>query len=311
VASLKGQPQEALKTGIVAAMAFPEYSRSGAGAVDAVERIANDPFFRAIDVARIEDAGARKEAIAIASERALEVVFVGIDVLLRDELNLSAKDAYKRRDAVEAMKRLIEEACEWGARGFSVLSGPAVSAEERVGALRAMAESLVELAAVSASLDGPLILLETFDGVAYGKNRLVGPTSLAVDLAGRVREEAENFGLVIDLSHLPLLGEKPADAVRKAHYALEHVHAGNCVMRHPNHPAYGDNHPPFGIPEGEIGADELAEYLEALAEVGYIGGEAQKTFSFEIKCAPGGEPEAVIENAKETLGEAWRKMTGK
>jgi len=169
-------------------------------------------------------------------------------------------------------------------------------------------ESLTELTKAAGSMGAGKLILETFDSVPFGKNLLVGPTSMAVDLAGRVLDREKGFGLLLDLSHLPLLGEKPEEAVKAAHYALEHVHVGNCVMRHPKHPAYGDNHPPFGIREGEIGERELAAFLGALAEVKYIAEGAARTVSFEIKPLAGEAPETVFENAKETMAKAWQMI---
>jgi len=306
-----GEPYESVRLGMVAAMLNPEYAPSGAVAVKTVERIATDRWFRSIDVAHIKDAGARSEAIAIAREEGLKVLFGAVDRILRDKMDIGAVEEYKRRDFVEALKPLIDEACEWEAYGFIVMSGPAVPPESRSKAVGATLTSLRELAETSASLNGPMVMLETFDNVPFGKNALIGETSLAVDLAGDLREEADRFGLVLDLSHLPILGENPPEAVKKAKYALGHVHVGNCVIRHPKHHAYGDNHPLFSIPEGEVGIDQLAEFLEALAEIGYIGSNEERTMAFEIKTQPGRDPEETIANAKETFFKAWSKLTGK
>jgi len=303
--NVKGAPQQYMKLGIVAFMAMPEAARSPAAAVKAVERIAQDDDFGSIDVFPIRDGGARAEAVAIAREAELDV-FLGLQgVLLENDYDLNADDDFKRGEAVEAVKAAAEEACEWGARAVVLLSGPTVPPARRDKAFRALVKSLVELTGFVKSIGAGRLILETFDSLPIGKNRLVGPTSMAVDIAGRVRDQAAEFGLLIDLSHLPLLGEDPMEAAKTSHYALEHVHVGNCVMRHPEHPAYGDNHPPFGIREGEVGAEQLARFLQGLLEVGYLAEGADHAVSFEVKPLPGQSPEAVIANAKETLAAAW------
>ena len=88
---------------------------------------------------------------------------------------------------------------------------------------------------------------------------------------------------------------------------LQHVHIGNCVTGDPEHPAYGDNHPVLGIPEGENGVEELAEFLRQLLRVGYLG-EGRQRVSFEVK--PFGEqrPEEVVAESQRILKEAWEKV---
>ena len=84
------------------------------------------------------------------------------------------------------------------------------------------------------------ISLEAFDD-KIDKKCLIGPTPRAVELAERVRQQVANFGLTIDLSHLPLLKESPSEF-------LIHAHAGNCMIADTQDPAYGDMHPRLGYP---------------------------------------------------------------
>ena len=86
------------------------------------------------------------------------------------------------------------------------------------------------------------------------------------------------------------------------------MHIGNCVKRHAGHPAYGDNHPVFGIAEGEVGVDELAEFLRRLIQAGYLSRETRRIVSFEVKPFGDQKPEDVIRNAKETLDAAWKAV---
>jgi hypothetical protein len=123
-----------------------------------------------------------------------------------------------------------------------------------------------------------------------------------------VRRHYPNFGLIIDLSHLPLLGESVEHALRIARNYLVHVHIGNCVIRDKNHPAYGDKHPRFGIPGSENDVGELRLFLKSLLDIGYIGEGKQNIVAFEVKPQSGESPEVVIANAKRTLMEAWTKL---
>jgi sugar phosphate isomerase/epimerase len=113
---------------------------------------------------------------------------------------------------------------------------------------------------------------------------------------------------MIDLSHLPLMGESVEHALRIARDYLVHVHIGNCVIKEKNHPAYGDKHPRFGMPGSENDVDELRLFLKALLDIGYIGEGKQNIVAFEVKPQSGESPEVVIANAKRTLMEAWTKL---
>src|SRR5204862_226336 len=82
------------------------------------------------------------------------------------------------------------------------------------------------------------------------------PTSEAAALAKQV--DRSNFGLTIDLSHLPLLGETSQQALHTAAPYLSHAHIGNCVVNYPDSPLYGDFHPRFGHP---LGCSDLPEVI--------------------------------------------------
>jgi len=113
---------------------------------------------------------------------------------------------------------------------------------------------------------------------------------------------------VLDLSHLPLLGETAETMLTTAKETLGHIHLGNCVMRDPNHAAYGDEHPPFGTEGGENSVAELAEFLRVLGEIGYLNEETPGAVSFEVKPLAGQEPADAIANAKATLDAAWAQL---
>jgi sugar phosphate isomerase/epimerase len=151
------------------------------------------------------------------------------------------------------------------------------------------------------------IILETFDQVSFGKNCLIGPTRQAVRIAEAVGKDHSNFGLMIDLSHLPLLGESAQEALGLAKDHLLHVHIGNCVMKDSSHPAYGDSHPRFGCEGGENDVSELAEFLKVLREIGYLGRD-DRFVSFEVMPMKGEFSELVIAGAKRTLQQAWASV---
>jgi len=197
---------------------------------------------------------------------------------------------------------------EWGAVGVAVLSGPDPGPEKRAEATAYLTGSLKTLCEYSRQRGGPPILLEVFDRASYGKNALIGPHAEAAAVARHVAAYFPGFGLMVDLSHLPLLDETAEDALRVSAQVLRHAHLGNCVKRFPQHPAYGDNHPMFGIAEGENGIPELTRFLKALLDAGFIGKGKRNIVSFEVKPFGGQSSDEVIRNAKTSLDAAWAAL---
>jgi sugar phosphate isomerase/epimerase len=140
------------------------------------------------------------------------------------------------------------------------------------------------------------------------EHSLIGPTQEAVEIAQELRRHHRNFGLLIDLSHLPLLNERPRRAVNIAGEFLAHAHIGNCVRRNPSHPAYGDRHPVFGIPGGENDVPEIKEFLAGLMDIAFLEKRGERILSFEVKPFGNQTTKEVVSICKTKLDEAWRRL---
>ena len=149
-----------------------------------------------------------------------------------------------------------------------------------------MVTSTSELCSYAETKGGLRIILEIFD-YDVDKKSLIGPAPLAARFAEEIRREHENFGLMVDLSHLPLLRESSAEAVIPVKDYLVHAHMGNAVVKDPGFDAYGDNHPRFGFPGGANDVDEVVEYLKVLLSIGFLNTDDPPVLSFEVK--PWGE----------------------
>ena len=306
---MQGRPQDYMKVGVIHFMAFPEVMKGEGPVVETLERLCADDYFQAVEVTQVKDPAVRARAIEVAREAGKTVAFGAQPILLGGKLDLNSLDADARQVAVDAARGALDEAIEWGACGFAVLSGPDPGEEKRDEARAMLIASLKEICEFSRRKKGPPVLLETFDRVPYGKNCLIGPTDEAAEIADKVYPFYLDFGLMVDLSHLPLLSESPETCIAAAGQHLKHVHIGNCVMRDESHPAYGDNHPVFGIPEGENGMDELAAFLKALLDAGYLGKGGENIVSFEVKPFGDQTSDEAIANAKETLDAAWAALS--
>ena len=304
---MQGKPHDFMKVGLVHFMAFPE-TLTGNAVVETLKTICDDDYFQAVEVTQIVDPAVRKAAIEIARKADMTVAFGAQPMLLGGQHDLNSLDVPVRQAALDTARAGLDEAIEWGASAFAVLSGPDGGEENRVQSKAMLVASLKELCEISRRRKGPPVLLHVFDRVPHGKNRLIGPTVEAAEVARKVWPFFIRFGLLLDLGHMPLLGETPESCVRAADGHLKHAHIGNCVAKPTDHPAYGDNHPPFGIPEGENGVDELAGFLKALMESGYIRRGGKNIVSFEVKPFGDMTSDEVIANAKETLDAAWAAL---
>lgn len=300
--------------GIIHPMAYPEAGKGeGPIVLESLEAILRDDFFTAVEVTRIKDAGARKQARQMLDSAHVDVIFAGQPPLLGQKLSLNDLDDAARKRAIGECKASVDMAYELGARIMAVLSGPDPGEADRPRAMELLADSLKQTCAYAQEKGEDYLLaisLENFDRTV-DKRCLIGPTAEAAKVADAVKREYSNFGLTIDLSHLPLLGEAPHDMVIAAIDHLIHVHIGNCLMSEREHPAYGDMHPRFGIPGGENDIPEVARFLEALIYGGYFKKNvptARPVVSFEVKPLPQEKPELVIANAKRVLREAWARL---
>ena len=293
------------KPGIIHFMAYPETIKGDGPILETLEKIATDDFFTAVEVTWINDPKVRKEAADLLAASQLEVAFGSQPMFLTTKLDLNALDSSERAKAVEQLKKGIDQAQELGAKRLAFLSGWDPGPEKRSEATECLFESIVE-ACGYAKEKGISLTMETFDR-DVDKKCLMGPNTECVAFAKRIREAGfPDFGLTVDLSHFPLQFEATRDALHTVQDYLVHAHMGNCVLKKDS-PAYGDSHPRFSLPDGEIGVEELAEYFRGLFEIGFLaeGKKELPIISFEVKPLPGEKSEIVIANAKRTLTLAW------
>ncbi len=300
--------------GLVHFMAWPELIKDEGPIVETAGRIAEDDFFGVLEVRRSEDPKIAPQLRRISEISGLRMGVGAQPGLLLGKLSLNDLDEAGRRAAVDEVKKSIDYAAEVGAPLVACLAGPDPGDADRPRAMDLLVESLVELCKHGADKGGeqPIwVSLEQFDR-AYDKKSLVGPSADAATIAYRVTDTVENFGLCVDLSHIPILDEEIEDTLFTLKSHLIHVHAGNCIKRDESHPGYGDQHPRFGHPAGENGVEELKRYLEALVYIGYFQREvptAKPVLTFEVKPIDEGEtPELVIANTKRTFLSAWAGM---
>lgn len=295
-----------MKVGLVHFMAFPETIKGEGPVVESIKKVATDEYFTAIEITTIKDPAVRETVKKMLQTSKMTVTYGGQPRLLTTGLNINDLNEEGRQKALANLKEGIDEAYYLGCKAFAFLSGKYAEGTKEE-AYQALVKSTNELCAY-AKLKGDMkISLEVFD-YDVDKKSLVGPASLALRYAKEIREQHDHFGLMVDLSHIPLIHETLEEAILPVKDYITHAHMGNCVMKSPEMPAYGDAHPCFGFPNGENDTEELIAYLRILMDIGYLNTKNPPILSFEIKPFGDEDHDVVIANAKRTLNEAWARL---
>jgi len=291
------------KIGIIHFMAYPATIRGEGPVEETIRKIAIDDYFDAIEITWIKDAEVRKRVKKMLDSSHLAVAYGGQPRTLTTGQNINDLDEEKRLHTLANLKEGIDEAYEMGASGFGFLSGK-YTEDRKEEAFQALVKSTKELCTYAKSKGNLKVSLEVFD-YDIDKCALIGPVDLAKRFAQEICTEFDNFGLMVDLSHLPILHESACQSLIPVKDYIVHAHMGNCMMKDMHDPAYGDAHPRFGYPGGENDVPELVDYLKVLLEIGYLNPANRRFLSFEVKPVGDEDPDLVVANAKRVLNLAW------
>lgn len=292
-----------MKTGIILHMAFSGLATGEGPILECLKKIVTDEYFEAVEVTWIRNPAVRKQAADMIRCGHMEVAYGGQPRMLTTGQNINHLDEGKRLAALASLKEGIDEAYEIGAKGFSFLAGTYEEAT-KMQSVEALLKSSKELCRYARERGDMPVTLEVFD-YDIDKKSLMGPVNLVKEYAKTMASEYDNFGLLVDLSHIPMLHETFEENLIPVAPYIKHAHMGNTVIRKPSLPAYGDQHPRFGFPHSENDVKELAHYLKVLLEIGFLNKEKRPIVSFEVKPWNEEDSEVVIANAKRTLNLAW------
>lgn len=295
-----------MRVGLVHFMAYPSTIKGEGPILETIRKLAVDDYFTAIEITTIKNKEERQKAKQMLDTSKMTVAYGGQPRLLTTGLNINDLNEEGRLKAVANLKEGIDEACEIGATGFAFLSGKYEEATKEAS-YQALVKSTKEICAYAKSKSSMRVALEVFD-YDVDKKSLIGPAPLALRYAKEIREEHAHFGLMVDLSHIPLIHETIEESILPVKDYIIHAHIGNCVLKSPEMPAYGDVHPRFGFPNGENDVDEVVAYLKVLFDIGFLNDQQPPIVSFEIKPFGDEDPDIVIANAKRTLNAAWARL---
>lgn len=292
-----------MKVGLIHFMAYPSTMKGEGPIVETVKKIVLDDYFNAFELTTIKNKEDRLKVKKMLETSHMTVAYGGQPRLLTTGLNINDINEEGRQKALANLKEGIDEAYEIGASGFGFLSGK-YEENNKEEAFNALVKSTKEICAYARSKGKMKVALEVFD-YDVDKKSLIGPVNLALRYAKEVRKDYDNFGLMVDLSHLPLIHESVEEAILPVKDFIIHAHIGNCVVKSPEMPAYGDAHPRFGFPNSENDVNEVVDYLRLLRNIGFLNEKNPPVVSLEVKPFGDEDHDIVIANAKRVLNEAW------
>lgn len=295
-----------MRVGLIYGMAYPMISKGEGPILETLKRLLTDEYFNALEITWIKNNDIRKSAKKMLEASHMTVTYGAHPRLLTTGLNINDMDEFGRQKALETLKEGIDEAYEMGAEAFTFLSGRYEENKEDE-AFNLLLKSTKELCGYASAKGNLKIILEAFDN-RIDKKSLIGPAWLAKKLAKEITGHYDNFGLTVDLSHIPLIGETYEEAVLPVKKYLMHAHIGNCVLKDPLLRGYGDVHPRFGYPGGENDTEQLAAFLRVLLKIGFLNEKCPPVVSFEVKPFEDEDPEIVIAGSKRALNDAWVKI---
>ena len=291
------------KVGLISFMAYPQIMRGDdPGMLEYIKKIAVDDYFDAIEVTWIKDGALRQKAAELLAQSHMTVCYGAQPRLLTTGLNPNHLDEAERVKAEATLTEAIDEAESLGSKGMAFLSGKYAEADKDE-AYAQLLKTTKNLCAY-AKTKGMFVELEVFD-YDIDKKSIIGPAPYAAKFASDIRTYYQNFGLMIDLSHIPMTYETPEFVVRTLRPYITHLHIGNTVCRDPSAVGYGDLHQRFGFPCSSNDTPEVTEFLRVLLAEGFADPVNPMVLSFEVRPWQDEDCDVVVANAKRVLNRAW------
>jgi sugar phosphate isomerase/epimerase len=299
--------EQVAQPGVVISNAWPQSRAKEGATLQAIEEVlAGYPFFEAYQTVDIPYPAERRAIRRLLGDKGRPHTYTLTRVLGEQKLSLSSLDPANRQRAIDTVIAQFADAEEAGANTVAVISGgrPTEPAR-RDEALRALEDSLGQLAAAITRHPGLELLIEPLDYEAHKRNTL-GSTAEAVAICRRLAARQLRLALCLDTAHLLLNGEDPVAAVASARDFITEFHFCNPVLDRSS-ALYGDQHPPFGAP-GLVGIEEIAAWLGALLRDGYLNAGARPRIYCEVMQMGGMTSLEVVAHCQEALLTAWQRQ---
>ena len=295
--------QRYFQVGLVSGMMYAPMMKEGPSAwPKLVREIAKDDYFDVVEVNPLPNDEVRQEVAALAAQGHMRLVQNAHGRLMAAGLNPNDVDEAGRQAAEDALIKGVDEAASLGSQTMGMLSGR-WTPETRELCFKQLVKTVVNVCKY-AQTKGILVELEVFDH-DIAKCSLLGPAPFAARFAAEVLSQVPNFGLMVDLSHIPMTYETSAQVISTLRPYITHFHFGNTVCTDPAAEAYGDEHPRFGFPGSSNDTAEVVEFLRALRDNGFFCAENPYILTYEVKPWKDEDIAVVVANSKRVLNRAW------
>lgn len=289
--------------GTILGQSFPSSGTSEEAFLESLKAILRDDYFDLVEIGQLPFDSLKESVLSLLSQAHIAYTYCGHSRLFKNKLNINAIDPEERKKAVLELKKGIDEAYDFGCKEFQFLSR--TYTEETIPqAIEALAESTIELCAYAKD-KGMFVTLEIFD-YDIDKCSLLGPISRVKAFLDLIKEKVDNFGFMVDCSHIPMIRESISENIDPIKDYILHAHMGNTQIKDKEDIAYGDMHPRFGYPESENDVEYLTAFLQKLYDIGYLYEGGENPLSFEVRPLPDEDPEIILAASKRVLNKAWR-----
>lgn len=294
------------RLGLVHHMLYASSLRDPDTHVSTLETLIRHPDIETLDCC-LPDGRARQDRLVRAIRASnKEHINFAVHLFPYAELNLATPSAAEQRRVRLIMEDFINQAAAIGATGFIFAAGGPPANQATTAHHHAFANFCRWLCERLAP-HGIDALLEPFD-FDFDKCFLHGPIDRTLELIEEVAADFPNFGLELDMAHLPLMREPFVSAIERSASWLKRVHLGNCVMRDETDPFYGDRHPPIGYPGGEIDGPELDKILTTLIDVGFLQSANRGDLVIEINPFPGRSVDESVSDNLNRVEASWARV---
>ena len=243
--------------------------------------------FQVVDLSLPEDRIIRGRETVMLKQTGKEIIYnFPLFFLGENDLDPNSDDPDIIERTLEKARQHLEYAAQAGAKYVTFASG----IDQGISKREKLRENFIQYSCLfgkEAEKYKITALIEPFDR-SIGKNLVIGPTREAVEYIKSLHELGIfNIALMVDMGHVPLMGDTFEEAIMLSLPYLHHIHIGNCVMKNPESTYYGDKHPPLGIDSGENDMPELEEFLSILLKSGYMENGGKRSVSIEMQPYPG------------------------
>lgn len=298
---MKDSIHKYFKVGTILWMSYPPARYDH---IDSLKRVLRDDYFDAIEITQIKDDKLRAETKELLEQSHITVCYGAQPRLLSTGLNPNDLDEEGRKKAEATLLEAVDEAEYLGAKGIAFLAGK-WQEDTKDEAYKQLLKTTINVCKYAA-IKNMAVNLEVFD-FDMDKAALIGPAPYAATFAADVRKSCDNFGLMVDLSHIPTTYETIEEVIVTLKPYITHLHIGNAVVKF-GYDAYGDQHPRFGYPHSANDTPELLEFFRVLKREGLFRPEDPFVLSIEVTPREGEDADIVLANTKRVINRAWAML---